>query len=156
MNFLYRSPTINFGSVDPTDTVLEMDWFGGQGNQSANPDPANPAAIIGGNSTDTGSKGLALLNLTTGNYDAVYYDSQNGGPTESINLTLANLTTDGVSTTDDYQLDFFETDDGGWGWTRLSEVRLDANAIGPQAVPEPSSSMFFGLLGLLAFIRRRK
>lgn len=152
-NFLYRSPIINFGAVHPTDPVLEMDWFGGQGNQSGNADPSSPADIIGGSTggTQLGSKGLALLNLTTGNYDAVYYDSANGGGVETISLTLGDLTGAGVTTTDDYQLDFFETDDGSWGWTRLEEVRLDGNAI-----PEPSSTSFFGLLGLLAFIRRRR
>lgn len=152
VSFIYRSPVISFATVSSTGPVLEIDWEGGAGNQNGIGDPASPAAVLGGNSTAGGSKGLALLNLTTGNYDAVYYDGADGNPTpDTISLSLADLTGAGVSTTDSYQLDFFENDDGGWGWTRLQEVRLDTNA-----VPEPSSTSLFGLLGLLAFIRRRK
>ena len=154
-NFIYRSPTISFGSVDATDPVLEIDWIGGTGNQDGIPNPANPAAIIGGSSTAGGSKGVALLNLTTGDYDAVYYNTNDGNPGVTNSLTLTDLTTAGVSTTDDYQLDFFDTDDGSWGWTRMSEVRLDGNAV--VTIPEPSSFALFGLAGftLLCFRRRK-
>ena len=136
-NFIYRSPTISFGSVHPTDPVLEIDWIGGGGNQSGIADPANPAAIIGGSTTAGGSKGVALLNLATGEYDAIYYNSIQGNPGETNSLTLTDLTTAGVSTTDNYQLDFFDTDDGSWGWTRMSEVRLDSAAY--SAPPPPPS-----------------
>jgi hypothetical protein len=156
VNFLYRSPVVNFGTSSATDPVLEIDWFGGQGNQSVNLDPTNPAGVgLGGTvTTDAGSKGLALLNLTTGNYDAVYYDPSNGNGVESISLTQADLTGAGVSLADNYQLDFFENDDGGWGWTRLDEVRIDSNAVA--AIPEPSGSALFGLTALLALAFRRR
>ncbi|MFT6178314.1 MAG: hypothetical protein ACJAQT_003642 [Akkermansiaceae bacterium] len=132
VNFLFRSPTINFATVHPTDPVLEFDWFGGAGNPGGAADIANPTAVgLGGTvTTDVGQKGLALLNLTTGDYDAIYYDPTNGNGTESFSLTQADLTGAGVSLTDDYQLDFFDNDDGGWGWTRLNEVRLDSTALG--------------------------
>jgi hypothetical protein len=130
VNFIYRSPTINFGSVDTVDSVLEIDWIGGQGNQGGSNAPTNPGAMIGVDSSDAGQKGLALLNLTSGNYDAIYYKAGNGSDVETTALTQADLTTAGVSLTDDYQLDFFENDDGGWGWSTLSAVRLDAAAIG--------------------------
>ena len=42
-----------------------------------------------------------------------------------------------MSLTDSYQLDFIENDDGGWGWTRMEEVRID-----PLAIGENSSSTF--------------
>jgi len=131
-NFIYRSPVLNFASVSSTGSVLEMDWFGGQGNQNGSPDPVNPAGVgLGGTvTTDAGSKGLAFLNLSTGDYDAVYYDPTNGNGVESISLTLADLTGAGVSLFDDYQLDFFENDDGGWGWTRLDEIRIGSAALG--------------------------
>ena len=61
------------------------------------------------------------LNLTTGNYDAYSYKQGNGGGTEVVTFTLAQLEGAGVSMTDDYQLDFFENDDGGWvghGWRK--------------------------------------
>ncbi|MDB4519845.1 hypothetical protein N9118_09860 [Akkermansiaceae bacterium] len=129
VNFLYRSPAINFAAVHETDPVLEFDWFGGAGNQEGVADITNPARVGTGVTTGQGQKGLALLNLTTGDYDAVYYDPTDGNGVESFSLTQADLTGAGVSLTDNYQLDFFENDDGGWGWTRLNEVRLDGAAL---------------------------
>ena len=80
-------------------------------------------------------KGMGLLNLSTGNYDAYSYKAGNGGGTEVEAFTLAQLEGAGVSLTDDYQLDFFENDDGGWGWTRLEAVRVDEAAITGVAPP---------------------
>ena len=162
---IFRSPVLNFGAASATGSVLEIDWFGGAGKQDgANPaadpssilDPTNPGDIIAGQTSglEDGMKGMALLNLTTGNYDAYSYKQGNGGGTEVVTFTLDQLEGAGVSLTDDYQLDFFETDDGGWGWTRLEAVRVDEAAI--TGVPEPSSTMLLGLVGLLAFVRRRK
>ena len=162
---IFRSPNINFANASATGSVLEIDWFGGAGKQDgANPaadpssilDPTNPGDIIAGQTSglEDGMKGMALLNLSTGNYDAWSYKQGNGGGTEVVAFTLAQLQGAGVSMTDDYALDFFETDDGGWGWTRLEAVRVDEAAI--TGVPEPSSTMLLGLVGLLAFVRRRK
>ena len=162
---IFRSPVLNFGAASATGSVLEIDWFGGAGKQDrANPaadpssimDPTNPGDIIAGQTSglEDGMKGMALLNLSTGNYDAYSYKAGNGGGTEVEAFTLAQLEGAGVSLTDDYQLDFFENDDGGWGWTRLEAVRVDEAAI--TGVPEPSSTMLLGLVGLLAFVRRRK
>ncbi len=132
-NFIYRSPVINFASVDAAGSVIEFDFEGGAGNQDGGGDPLNPAAVGTGITTAGGQKGLAFLNLTTGNYDAVYYDPTDGNGTEVISLTLADLTTTGVSLTDSYQLDFYDNDDGGWGWARLQEVRLDSAVLGAAA-----------------------
>ncbi len=150
-NFIYRSPVLNFAGVDAIDPVLEMDWEGGAGNQDGSANPLNPGAVGAGLTSAVGQKGLAFLNLTTGNYDAVYYDPTDGNGVEVISLTQADLTAAGISLTDNYQLDFYENDDGGWGWTRLQEVRLDANA-----VPEPSAVVLFGLTGLAFILRRRR
>ncbi len=126
-----------------------------QGNQGGAADIANPAGVGTGVTTGAGQKGLALLNQTTGDYDAVYYDPTNGNGTESFSLTQADLVGAGVSLADNYQLDFFENDDGSWGWTRLNQVRLDDNAVA--AIPEPTSLSLFGLAGFaLIFFRRRK
>ncbi|HCN80230.1 MAG TPA: hypothetical protein DIS80_03790, partial [Verrucomicrobiales bacterium] len=57
---------------------------------------------------EDGMKGMALLNLSTGNYDAYSYKAQNGNGTEVVAFTLAQLQGAGVSMTDDYALDFFE------------------------------------------------
>ena len=162
---IFRSPNINFANASATGTVLEINWFGGAGKQDgANPaadpssilDPTNPGDIIAGQTSglEDGMKGMALLNLSTGNYDAYSYKQGNGGGTEVVAFTLAQLQGAGVSMTDDYALDFFENDDGGWGWTRLEAVSVDEAAI--TGVPEPSSTMLLGLVGLLAFVRRRK
>ena len=155
VSFIYRSPTINFATVSSTDPVLEFDWFGGAGNQQSALDITNPAGVGTGVTTDVGQKGLALLNKTTGNYDAIYYDPTDGNGVESFSLTQADLVGAGVSLTDDYQLDFLESDDGSWGWTRLNQLRLDDNAVA--AIPEPTSLSLFGLVGFaLIFFRRRK
>ena len=162
---IFRSPVLNFGAASATGSVLEIDWHGGAGKQDGteNPadpsailDPTNPGDIIAGQTSglEDGMKGMALLNLSTGNYDAYSYKQGNGGGTEVVAFTLAQLQGAGVSMTADYALDFFETDDGGWGWTRLEAVRVDEAAI--TGVPEPSSTMLLGLVGLLAFVRRRK
>ncbi|MFT5407581.1 MAG: hypothetical protein ACI9NC_000286, partial [Verrucomicrobiales bacterium] len=133
VNLIYRSPVINFGGVDPIGSVLEIDFHAGNGNQDGTPDPFNPPAVGMGISTDAGQKGVGLLNLSTGNYDAVYFHGAQGGATETTSLTLDDLTGAGVSTTDNYQLDFYDNDDGSWGWTRLEEVRLDGAALGEAA-----------------------
>ena len=131
-SLLFRSPVINFGSVPATGAVLEIDWVGGGGKQQADLlDPTSPDNILDGSTSglQDGLKGLALFNLTTGNYDAISYRDGNGGDTQTASFDMATLTAAGVSSTDDYQLDFFETDDGSWGWTRLQGVRVDDAAI---------------------------
>jgi len=153
---IFRSPVINFANASATGSVLEIDWFGGEGKGgNVTMDPTNPAGIVAGQTSglEDGVKGMGLLNLATGNYDAYSYKAGNGG-TEVFAYTAAQLEGAGVSMSADYQLDFFESDDGGWGWTRLEAVRIDEAAI--SGVPEPSSTMLLGLVGFLAFVRRRK
>ena len=153
---IFRSPVLNFADASATGSVLEIDWFGGEGKGgNVTVDPTSPADIVVGQTSgnEDGVKGIGLLNLTTGNYDAYSYRDGNGGNVQTQAFTRAQLEGAGVSMTDDYQLDFFENDDGGWGWTRLEGVRIDEAAVG---VPEPSSTMLLGLVGLLALVRRRK
>ncbi len=150
------SPTINFASVSATDAVVDILWEGGRGNQQDIASPANLAEVIaynGGNTNNVGLKGMGFRNLSTGAYDLVDYDPQDGGGVQTGSYTLADLTAAGIDTGASYQLDFFTTDDGGWGWTRLNEVNLDANAIG--AVPEPSAIALLAVSGL-ALLRRRR
>jgi len=153
---IFRSPVINFANASTTGSVLEIDWFGGEGKGgNVAMDPTSPADIVAGQTSglEDGVKGIGLLNLTTGNYDGYSYRDGNGGNVQTQAFTRAQLEGAGVSMTADYQLDFFENDDGGWGWTRLEGVRIDEAAVG---VPEPSSTMLLGLVGLLALVRRRK
>jgi hypothetical protein len=154
---IFRSPNLNFANASAEGTVLEISWFGGEGKGgNVTMDPTSPADIVAGQTSglEDGVKGMGLLNLSTGNYDAYSYKQGNGGGTEVVAFTLAQLEGAGVSMTDDYALDFFENDDGGWGWTRLEAVSVDDAAL--TGVPEPSSTMLLGLVGLLAFVRRRK
>jgi hypothetical protein len=153
------SPTVNFSllNVSGSDTVIDILWEGGQGNQNGSPDPTNLAEVMnynGGNTNNAGQKGLGFRNLTTGNYDFVSYDPGNGGGIQTDSFTQADLVANGIDPNASYELDFLTTDDGGWGWTRLNEVNLDAGAIG--AVPEPSSSALFALGGLALLFRRRR
>ena len=134
--FVLTSPQVNFhlANVSTVDNVIDILWEGGAGNQDAGPDPANLAAVVnynGGNTNAQGQKGLGFRNLVTGNYDFVDYDTTDGGGVETRSYTRADLIASGINPDVSYQLDFFTTDDGGWGWTRLDQVNLDAGALEP-------------------------
>ncbi len=153
---ILTSPIVSFNTVHASDNVIDILWEGGQGNQDGSANPADLAAVAGyngGNTNNVGQKGLGFRNLTTGAYDLVSYDPGNGGGIQTESFTLADLIAGGIDTSASYQLDFFTTDDGGWGWTRLNEVNMDAGAIG--AVPEPSAIALLALGGL-ALLRRRR
>ena len=138
--FVLTSPPVSFRSSSPTATVVEIDWEGGQGNQSGSPDPVDLAEVLaynGGTTDGNGQKGLGFRNLTTGEYDFVSYDSANGGGVETLVYTRDDLVANGIDPDANYELDFYTTDSGGWGWTRLDEVRLDAIINpGPTSVPQ--------------------
>ncbi len=134
--FVLTSPEINFNlaNVSDVDNVIDILWEGGAGNQEGAADPANLAAVTGyngGNTNAQGQKGLGFRNLLTGNYDFVDYDTENGGGVETRSYTQADLVANGLDPNASYVLDFFTTDDGGWGWTRLNEVNIDAGALLP-------------------------
>ncbi len=134
------SPTVNFSllNVSPAGNVIDILWEGGQGNQNGSPDPADLAAVMdynGGNTNNVGQKGLGFRNLNTGEYDFVSYDSTDGGGIQTDSFTQADLVANGIDPNSSYELDFFTTDDGGWGWTRLNEVNLSVGAIGPGEPP---------------------
>ena len=157
--FILSSPTVNFNgaNVHASDSVIDVIWEGGQGNQGGTPNPLNQAEIMGynGGTTDgNGQKGLGFLNLSTLNYDFVSFDSANGGGVETLSYTYGDLIAGGVDPNVSYQLDFYTTDSGGWGWTRLDAVHLDPGAVG--AVPEPTSSALIALSGLALLFRRRR
>ncbi|HJM65127.1 MAG TPA: LamG-like jellyroll fold domain-containing protein, partial [Roseibacillus sp.] len=134
------SPTVNFSlsNVSPAGNVIDILWEGGRGNQNASPDPADLAAVTnynGGNTNNAGQKGLGFRNLNTGEYDFVSYDSADGGGVETLSYTQADLVANGIDPDASYELDFFTTDDGGWGWTRLNEVNVSLGAVGPGEPP---------------------
>ena len=117
-NFIYRSPMVNFGNVASEGAVFEIDFQGVTGNQEGAADPLNPQVIIDsgtGITSAVGQKGLGFLNLSTGGYDAVYYNAANGSGTATISLSRDDLNVGGIDFNASYQLDFFDNDDGGWG-----------------------------------------
>jgi|GEM_PF-4873495 len=131
--FLVESPAFNFtgGTLDGTNTFR---WVssGGAGNQSGTAAPANQGSVIGyngGNSNNGGQKGLAFLNTSTNSYDAVLFNSGNGG-TDTYNLTSSALMSAGLNLGQQYKLQYYEHDDGGWGWGQLNSVEV-AGAFGP-------------------------
>ncbi|MCH2333118.1 MAG: hypothetical protein MK312_16485, partial [Roseibacillus sp.] len=143
--FVLTSPEINFNliNVSAVDNVIDIRCEGGKRNQDNSANPANLAAVTGynGGTTNTvGQKGRGFRNLITGNYDFVDYDSADGGGVETRSYPQADLVANGVDPNASYVLDFFTTDDGGWGWTRLNEVNLDPNAF---AEPEPGPIIFW-------------
>ena len=134
--FVLTSPEINFNlsNVSAVDNVIDILWVGGRGNQNNSADPANLAAVTGyngGNTNNQGQKGLGFRNLLTGNYDFVDYDTADNGDVETRSYTQADLVANGIDPNASYALDFFTTDDGGWGWTRLNEVNVDAGTLLP-------------------------
>jgi hypothetical protein len=134
------SPPLSFRNSSMGSTVVEIDWEGGAGNQNGSPDPADLAAVMnynGGTTNNAGQKGLGFRNLVTGEYDFVSYDSGNGGGVETLVYTRSDLVSNGIDINASYELDFFTTDDGGWGWTRLNQLRVDAILNpGPSSVPQ--------------------
>jgi hypothetical protein len=130
---------------------LEVQWAGGgrYGSDATGPAAyANPAAVLafnGGNSDSQGQRGLAFLNVATGNYDAILYKAANDGtPTDSY--TIGQLMTAGVNPLANYRLDYFETDEGGWGWGQLNFINLAAGS--QNLIPEPTSIAIWALVGL--------
>ncbi len=149
VTMLVESPEFVFtgDTLDGTN-VMQVGSSGGAGDQNNAgmqfPDPAAVLAYNGGNSNSTGQKGLAFLNVATGEYDAVLFNQGNGG-TDTYDLTAADLTALGVDLGATYKLQMYENDDGGWGWGQLNFVNA---AIAAPGVPEPSTFA----LGLLALI----
>ena len=79
---IFRSPYLNFANASAEGNVLEISWFGGEGKGgNVTMDPTSPANIVAGQTSgnEDGVKGMGLLNLTTGNYDAFSYKGGNGG-----------------------------------------------------------------------------
>jgi hypothetical protein len=153
-NFIFRSPLLSFANAANSGNVMVWGTSGGAGDQEGNgPDYASPGAVLafnGGNSRSDGEKGLAFLNLVTGQYDAVLFNLLNGG-TDINNYTLAQLISAGVDPTKYYFLDFYETDQGSWGWGQTNFINLDAII-----APEPSRAMLLAAsLCLVGGVRRR-
>ena len=126
-----QSPAFSFdGTTLSGSTVFQWQAAGGPGDQggggAAFGTQAEVVAYNGGNSNSSGEKGLAFLNTTTGAYDAVLFKGGNGG-TPVYSLTAADLTSAGVNLSQQYRLQFYENDDGSWGWGQLNYVNIAGN-----------------------------
>lgn len=161
VNFLVRSPVFHFdgGTLDGTNAIM-VEFAGGNGNQSGNLSLANfpnPAAAIGyngGNTNSGGVKAVGVLDLTTNSYLGFIIDPSDGNTPLSVSLTPAQLSAMGVLPGTAYRLDFFENDDGGWGWSQLNSIMV-AGSLGAPPVPEPATAAL-GLLGMLVLGSRRR
>jgi hypothetical protein len=156
--FLVESPEIFLDpTLQPGDEAMVWVTAGGAGDQAGNgPDFANPAAVLafnGGQSNEQGEKGLAFLNVSTGQYDAVLFNQDNGG-TDTNSLTLADLVAAGVDPSQIYKLQYYENDQVGWGWGQLNSIDIQLG----NPIPEPSTLVLatLGLLGLFGRAGRRR
>ncbi|MEC5129680.1 autotransporter-associated beta strand repeat-containing protein [Verrucomicrobiales bacterium BCK34] len=138
--FIATSPAFTFDTA--TGTLLSVDFRGGDGSGSSQDNPGvvdqvftSPEEVLafnGGRSELNGQKGLALLNTETGVYDAVIYPQRNNDIADTDDYTLADL--NGTNVRADvyangnfdianvYQIQFFDNDDGSWGWTKLATL----------------------------------
>lgn len=130
--FLIQSPLFAFtgGTLDGTN-VLSVQFGGGAGDQNGFGqilnNPADVLAYNGGTINNAGQKGLAFLNAVTGVYDATIFKAGNGG-NPTMDFTAADLSAAGVDLSGKYVLNFYDTDEGGWGWTQLNFVNVAADA----------------------------
>ena len=134
---LLESPAFNFTGTSTLSggNAIRVLTDGGAGDQGGSTiaDPANPAAVTsynGGNANGNGLKGVALLNVTSGQYERYWYDPGNGGSEATQADNWGTLSGAGATTAQQYRLHIFENDSGSWGWTRWNLVEVDG-AFGP-------------------------
>ncbi|MEL6108264.1 MAG: LamG-like jellyroll fold domain-containing protein, partial [Planctomycetota bacterium] len=161
-NFLVASPSFRFDPlVDAEAPVLEVTFGGGNvtGSSGSNAVPStslypNPAAIAGyngGQSNQDGHKAIAFFNVSSGQYDGFVWDDTGNNGLATFTYTATELQARGVQTASGlYQLHFFDTDSGGWGWQQLNvasvaatreySIHFDAPVRGQQQIVETDSN----------------
>jgi len=158
--FMLTSPEFNLNDpgVDGV-SVLVVEFAGGAGDQNGAGvifhDPWEVLAYNNGQSNSSGQKGLAFLNTSTLEYDAVVFENDNGG-TNIRSFTMDELIALGVDPFYNYRLQYFENDQGSWGWGQLNWINVIAGD--PEDVPEPATMALLGLAacGLGGYVRRRR
>ena len=80
---------------------------------------ANPTASGGG------SKGVGLRDLATGNYVFTAKRSGSGGGLQAGSFNLSGLVGDGKL----YRFDYFDYNNGGWGWVDLDNVVIPGSFV---------------------------
>jgi len=139
-----------------TSAALMVQFAGGAGDQGGSSvDPfdnlAEVLAYNGGNANGNGLKGLAFLNVDTGQYDATIFEATNGG-VDTRSFSWDDLLAMGLDDSTWYRLHYYENDQGSWGWGQINSIEMAS------VLPEPGTLALvgFGLAGLRAWRRRRR
>ena len=118
VNVLFRSPTFE---LDGSGALS----FGIEGGQQALALPGNVSGVaIGGSAQhNNGFQGVALREVSTGNYVLTKRRSNDGGGFESLNWTVGELSTY-ANNGQIYTVEYVDTDHGGWGWSSFDQVAV--------------------------------
>lgn len=141
---VFQSPEF---TVDPTTSV---DFSLSEG--SATTTLVSNIAGLPASSSIPGYVGLALMQVSTGDYLLNFTKSVNGG-IEAGTFTTAQITgaTAGLPTTETYVLQLIDYKHGGWGHVALRDIELTNVCFVPEPSVELSLLFAFGLIA----IRRR-
>jgi hypothetical protein len=105
-------------------------------------------ATLPAESSSSGFLGVALRDVTTGEYVAWTRKTSNSLAWEHCTMDLT-----GIDISDTYTLDLIDAFDGGFGWVAMDHVTIPGTA-----VPEPGTLALLaaGLVGLAACVWRKR
>ena len=139
--FLLRSPQFVFANPLPPGDVVFVELGAGSRYGSAGvgaPAYATPQEILtfnGGVTDDTGQKGVALYDTRLRQYVYHFYKNLNGG-VETLTADEALLAAAGVNFSSVFELHFYDTDEGGNGWTQLNDAQVEGLLIADRLVTQ--------------------
>jgi hypothetical protein len=120
---LLRSPefTLN-GAGDLTA------WLSGGGTGSPNLAGTSVGALSA-TSANGGFRGIALRNVTTGQFVLSRSKTSDGNAWQQVTMTAAQLAA--LPQGHVYTLDFIDAAHGGWGWVNMDSVTIPGNQVVP-------------------------
>ena len=133
VSLLVRSPIFQIVS-STSSAYLTFKFTGGKGNQNNIANYSTSAAFISansGNSMATGVKGLAIRRVSDDNWIEIIYKTCDACGAEVFTISASKLTAWGLATGVNYTFDFFDNDQGSWGWTLLDYVCLTVVSASP-------------------------